>query len=512
MDYQDAKDIRKKSFGTLLGEQEGGLGTSLKKTLSLKSQARMTGIKETFDPMNLAKKATFGSNWAPAMVGKMMGRDQKSMEHFTGAKFKKGSTSPIDDVESGSTSEPVKLLGLIYKELLRAQEYRKLQQEEENNRKKEKDKEESSRDEQLIEAVTGRKPRTRAQKKAERRKRRKEEKKEVTPTKEAPKGKGKEEAPKAPTEKPPKAPTKEAPKPPAKEAPKEVPKETPKAPEKVPAKEVPKEVKEVPKKVEPAPKAPAKEAPPKVEKAPPKEAAKAEKITPKVPKISGGDKDIMEMIKVHEGVRTKPYKDSLGLWTVGVGHLIGDGKSLPPEWNRELSMQEVDELFAKDYAHHKEMAMKTPGWDKANETGQAAMIDLAFNMGGSWYKKWPNTAKALEAGDFDKAADGLKDSKWYQQVKGRAVKIVSMIREGGKENSTGMVPKNQALPATLNPTTGTQINEASKENKNLKEALNKDKATNTLNNTTNIKQTTESSKTKTEQPDDTNLYLKKARA
>ena len=463
MDYQDAKDIRKKSFGTLLGEQEGGLGTSLKKTVSLKTQAKMTGIKETFDPMNIAKKATFGSNWAPAMVGKMLSRDNKSMEYFTGAKFKKGSTSPIDDVESGSTSEPVKLLGLIYKELLRAQEYRKLKQEEENNQKKEKDKEENSRDEQLIEAVTGRKPKTRAQKKAERRKRRKEEKKEVPPTKEAPK----------PT-------TKEAPKAPEKVPTKEVPKEAPKAPEKVPAKE--------------APKAP--------EKVPTKE-------VPKIPKMTGGDKDVMEMIKVHEGVRTKPYKDSLGLWTIGVGHLIGDGKSLPPEWNRELSMQEVDELFAKDYAQHKQMAMKTPGWDKANETGQAAMIDLAFNMGGNWYKKWPSTAKALEAGDFDKAADGLKDSKWYQQVKGRAVKIVSMIREGSKENSASEALKKQELPATLNSTTGTQIDQASKKNKDLKEALNKDKVTNTVNNNTNVSVTSNQTKVKKDVEDDSNPYLQK---
>jgi hypothetical protein len=33
-----------------LANQEGGLGTSLKKSISLKTQAKMTGIKETFDP------------------------------------------------------------------------------------------------------------------------------------------------------------------------------------------------------------------------------------------------------------------------------------------------------------------------------------------------------------------------------------------------------------------------------------------------------------------------------
>ena len=35
----------------------------------------------------------------------------------------------------------------------------------------------------------------------------------------------------------------------------------------------------------------------------------------------------IEMLCHHEGVRRKPYQDCIGLWTVGVGHLIGDGKS-----------------------------------------------------------------------------------------------------------------------------------------------------------------------------------------
>lgn len=150
----------------------------------------------------------------------------------------------------------------------------------------------------------------------------------------------------------------------------------------------------------------------------------------KAPSIGGDDKSIMAMIKKHEGVRTRPYKDSLGLWTVGVGHLIGDGKSLPPEWDREFTMQEIDALFAQDYEHHKKMAEKSPGYDKANEKGRAALIDLAFNMGGGWYKKFKNTAAALAAGDFQKAADELTDSQWYKQVKGRAQTVVALIREG----------------------------------------------------------------------------------
>jgi lysozyme len=148
-----------------------------------------------------------------------------------------------------------------------------------------------------------------------------------------------------------------------------------------------------------------------------------------VANISSED-DIMNMVKDHEGVRTKPYKDSLGLWTVGVGHLIGDGKTLPPEWNRTLSDVEVMNLFKKDYQHHKQAAEKIPGFSNLNMNGQAALIDLTFNMGPSWWKGWPNFTSFMQAGNIDQAANSLIKSKWYSQVGKRAPKIVSLLRSG----------------------------------------------------------------------------------
>ena len=155
------------------------------------------------------------------------------------------------------------------------------------------------------------------------------------------------------------------------------------------------------------------------------EAAKNAPVTP----ISGMA-DVKAMVKRHEGSRNKPYKDSLGLWTVGVGHLIGDGRTLPPEMNRTFSDKEVDDLFEEDFAKHVKIAEKTPGYDLANPTGKAAMIDLAFNMG-QWWTKWKNTAAALKSGDFTAASQGLQDSAWYKQVGKRAQEIVSMVSQGG---------------------------------------------------------------------------------
>jgi lysozyme len=134
--------------------------------------------------------------------------------------------------------------------------------------------------------------------------------------------------------------------------------------------------------------------------------------------------NVKDMIKSHEGLRLKPYKDSVGKWTIGYGHLITKGEKFG-----KISKQEADELFDKDFEHHAKLAARTPGWKQANEKQRAAMIDLAFNMGPSWHRKFPAFSKAARKGDWNTAAKELVNSKWYKQVKSRARKIVSMIDE-----------------------------------------------------------------------------------
>jgi lysozyme len=54
------------------------------------------------------------------------------------------------------------------------------------------------------------------------------------------------------------------------------------------------------------------------------------------------------LIKHHEGVRNRPYRCPANLYTVGVGHLIGDGKSLPESWNRTFTQEEIDGILKSD--------------------------------------------------------------------------------------------------------------------------------------------------------------------
>lgn len=101
MDYAEADKIRKKSLSDRIAEKmiEGeSFGKSVSKSMSEGTKARVTNIKKKFDPMNIAKFMTGGSNLAPAIVGKLMGRDKKAMQYFTGKTDKKDTASKISPI------------------------------------------------------------------------------------------------------------------------------------------------------------------------------------------------------------------------------------------------------------------------------------------------------------------------------------------------------------------------------------------------------------------------------
>ena len=139
------------------------------------------------------------------------------------------------------------------------------------------------------------------------------------------------------------------------------------------------------------------------------------------------EQESKDFIIGNEGTRYEPYKDTLGNWTVGVGHLIGN--DLPPEMNRRFSNQEVMDLFDSDYRHHRNAAQGIPGFNKMDGLGQTALTDLTFNMGPSWINGWPNLANQLGEGDIPSAAENLRNSRWYDQVGNRGPRVANMLED-----------------------------------------------------------------------------------
>ena len=114
----------------------------------------------------------------------------------------------------------------------------------------------------------------------------------------------------------------------------------------------------------------------------------------------------IQLIKHHEGVRNRPYKCPAGLWTVGVGHLIGDGKSLPPDWNRTFSKEEIDGLLKRDLQRFEHGILKMLPNVPLRQGEFDCLVSFSFNLGLGAFQR-STLRQAILRGDKKAAMESL---------------------------------------------------------------------------------------------------------
>lgn len=136
---------------------------------------------------------------------------------------------------------------------------------------------------------------------------------------------------------------------------------------------------------------------------------------------------IIAHTKECESCRLKIYNDSLGYPTIGWGHKLKDGENFPDG----ITQSKADNIFLADLCSAYLDAQKlVPNIDEFSEPRQAVVIDMSFNMGLYKFSGFHNLFAALRDKDWARAADEMKNSKWYDQVKTRAVKNCNMMISG----------------------------------------------------------------------------------
>ena len=161
LNYQQAKSVRNRSIKDLIADElirGKGLGGAIGGAIGLKSQARMKGIKEKFDPLNIVKFLTFGSRLGPALYGKLFGRSRKDIEYFTGraspiGERKKKITGLSGQGEGEDTSGMKVVLNQILKFLQKSHEKDMVLREKENNLRESSKLKDDKRHTDLLEAL-----------------------------------------------------------------------------------------------------------------------------------------------------------------------------------------------------------------------------------------------------------------------------------------------------------------------------------------------------------------------
>lgn len=145
-----------------------------------------------------------------------------------------------------------------------------------------------------------------------------------------------------------------------------------------------------------------------------------------------------------EGRRAKPYRDTVGKWTVGVGHNISS-RGLPNyavvdliELNA-LTDQSIDKLLGEDIDLVLRECATIPVFKTLDVARQSVLADMVFNMGIGVVLGFVNTLSYIGRADWDNAARNMLRSQWAEQVGNRAIELAEIMRSGQIKNPQGVV-------------------------------------------------------------------------
>lgn len=123
-----------------------------------------------------------------------------------------------------------------------------------------------------------------------------------------------------------------------------------------------------------------------------------------------------------EGLRLKPYLDTVGKTTIGVGRNLTDVG---------ITALEAGMLLDGDIAKCAyQLNQHLPWWNGLTDARQRALLNMCFNLGIDGLFGFHNTLALLQAGKYAEAADNCLKSKWAQQVGARATRIADLFRAG----------------------------------------------------------------------------------
>ena len=130
---------------------------------------------------------------------------------------------------------------------------------------------------------------------------------------------------------------------------------------------------------------------------------------------------LVAQLKPDEGFKSTPYYDTVGVLTIGYGRNLEEGISQPEAMF--MLVNDVNDAITAAEA-------VCPSFETLTMARREVLVNMAFNLGQSRLGRFKKMLAAIEREDWEAAGDEMLDSRWAQQVKGRAVRLAKTMRDG----------------------------------------------------------------------------------
>lgn len=138
------------------------------------------------------------------------------------------------------------------------------------------------------------------------------------------------------------------------------------------------------------------------------------------------------LITLREGSRTTAYQDSVGVWTIGVGHTAAAGEPHPKR-GMTITTAEVDEILQRDL-RATETVVDRYVTVPLEQHEFDALVSLVFNVGSGAFSR-STVRRRLNAGNRRGAADAFL---MWNKAGGRVVAGLTTRRRAEREQFLGI--------------------------------------------------------------------------
>lgn len=136
---------------------------------------------------------------------------------------------------------------------------------------------------------------------------------------------------------------------------------------------------------------------------------------------------VYKQLERDEGKELNAYKDHLGNWTIGIGHLLsGDVNTYT-----EITEDECRELFERDVENvFNDLDRNLPWWRDLSDARKGVLVNMCFNLGINRLLGFKKTLALIRQGKYEEASKEMLDSLWAKQVGNRAKRLSQQLKDG----------------------------------------------------------------------------------
>lgn len=148
---------------------------------------------------------------------------------------------------------------------------------------------------------------------------------------------------------------------------------------------------------------------------------------------------LFDDVEFDEGIKLKPYKDTRGIWSIGIGHNIKADPAMNAQLQHLLTSGITIDQARTIFLHDVKTAeialdLHIPWWRTMDDVRQDVFLNICFNVGCGELLTWHHFLAYSQQKQYTSAGKELAGTQpWMSQVKSRGARLSKQFSSGVRQ-------------------------------------------------------------------------------